>query len=114
MPSSNYNVMRQAMLAAVPVSFMYKGHLRLTCPHVIGFKRGHEHVLVFQYGGGSSSGLPPRGEWRCLNVSETSNVRIISGAWKTDPKHSQTQTCVDQVDVELWVNPYGTPYVKRA
>ena len=102
------------MLAKRPVSFLYKGHQRLTCAHVIGTKRGREHVLVYQYGGGSSSGLPPSGEWRCLNVSETFNVEVISGAWKSDPKHSQTQTCVDQVDLEMWVTPDGVPYIKSA
>jgi len=114
MTSPNYGILRQAMLTGAPVSFWYKGHGRLACPHVLGFKRGAEHVLVYQYGGGSASGLPPGGEWRCLNVSEMSNVRPISGGWHTDPNHSQTQTCVDQVDVELWVDPAGQPYVKRA
>jgi len=112
--SPNYNSLRGAMLAGRPVSFHYKGFERLTCPHVIGSKRGMEHVLVFQYGGGSSSGLPAGGEWRCLNVSEISNVAVIDDGWRTDTKHSRAQTCVDYVDVEVWVGLDGAPYVKRA
>jgi len=114
MTSPTFNLFRQAMLAGQPVRFNYRGFERLTCPHVLGWKRGTEHVLVFQYGGGSSSGLPAAGEWRCLNVSEALGLQTIGGGWHTDPKHSQTQTCVDQISLELWVDPDGQPYVKRA
>jgi hypothetical protein len=82
---------------------------------VIGMKNGREQVLTFQYGGGSSSGLPPEGQWRCMPVGGIGNVRILDERWKTGvTTHQEAQTCVDYVDVELWVGADGVPYVKRA
>jgi hypothetical protein len=108
-----YQIIRQAMLSGSPVSLFYKGHTRLVCAHVLGTKNGLPQVLTYQYGGGSSSGLPNGGEWRCLMVGNISDVKIVEGPWRTDDNHSRAQTCVDQVDVEIWVAD-GKPYVKRA
>jgi len=78
-------------------------------------KNGHEQVLTFQFAGGSKSGLGEGGQWRCIPVGGISNVEVLGGGWKTGPNtHQKTQTCVDQVDVELWVDESGNPYVKRA
>jgi len=113
--SIQYERLKQAMLNGQPVVLTYRGHRREVCAHVIGrAKNGLEQVLTFQYGGGSSSGLPPGGEWRCMMVGNIQDVQPINGGWHTDPKHSQAQTCVAQVDVELWVALDGKPYVKRA
>lgn len=112
--TSDYKTFREAILAIKPVSFMYKGHLRLACPHVLGTKNGLEKVLTYQYGGGSSSGLPVDGEWRCLFISEASNVQVIGDDWRTGHNHSRPQTCVDDVDVQVWLRPDGTPYVANA
>jgi hypothetical protein len=113
--SANYNTIRAAMLAGKPISVHYKGYDRLVCPHVIGLKNGHEQVLMFQYGGGSKSGLPLVGEWRCMAIGEISNIMLVNGPWKTGKStHQKTQTCVDQVDLEVWVGLDGKPYVKSA
>jgi hypothetical protein len=114
--SPNYQLFREAILAGRNVIFDYKGHERVVSPHVIGFKGGLEKVLTYQFAGGSSSGLPPAGEWRCLFLSEVSNVRVGDREWHTGYGHTQPQTCVDDVDVEVIVDPYGTPtpYAKRA
>lgn len=101
--TANYDHFRQAIVAQRPVAFDYKGHRRLACPHVIGTKNGLEKVLTYQYGGGSSSGLPNDGEWRCLFISEVFNVEVLDGEWKTGPNHSQPQTCVDEIDVQVTV-----------
>lgn len=108
-----YSLLRQAMLAGRPVLLNYKGHRRAVCAHVLGHKNGIPQVLTFQYGGGSSSGLPPGGEWRCMMVGNITDVEIIDGPWHTDDNHSRAQTCVDQVDMEIWVSQ-GLPYIKRA
>ena len=109
-----YDVIRRAILARKPISFDYKGHRRLACPHVIGTKNGLEKTLTYQYGGGSSSGLPPGGEWRCLFLSDAFNVQIIEGGWYTGMSHSQPQTCVDEIDVQVFVDGTGSPYSRDA
>ncbi len=101
--TANYDQFRQAILAQRPVAFDYKGHRRLACPHVIGTKNGLEKVLTYQYGGGSSSGLPNGREWRCLFISEVFNVEVLNGEWHTGLNHSQPQTCVDEIDVQVTV-----------
>lgn len=112
--TETYQRLRTAMLAGKPVSLYYKGHTREVCAHVLGTKNGLPQVLTYQYAGGSSSGLPNGGEWRCLMVGNISDVRVIDGGWHSDDNHSRAQTCVDQVDVEVWVAADGKPYVKRA
>jgi len=112
--SKVYDDLRAAMIAGKPVILTYRGYRREVCPHVLGTKRGLPQVLTFQYGGGSSSGLPPGGEWRCMMVGNIADVEVIDGEWRSDTNHSQTQTCVDQIDVELWVGLDGKPYIKRA
>lgn len=97
---SAYNVFRQAILERKQVTCMYHGHERHVCPHTLGTKNGKEKVLTYQFGGGSSSGLPPDGEWRCMFVEEVSNAQVVEGPWHTNPRHSKPQTCVDSVDVE--------------
>lgn len=113
--SPTYDQIRAAMLAFRPIAFTYQGHRREVCAHVIGMKNGHEQVLTFQFGGTSSSGLPAAGQWRCMPIGGIGDVEMLSGPWKTGvTTHQKTQTCVDQVDVELWVDASGTPYVKSA
>ena len=56
----------------------------------------------------------PRGEWRCIMLGLVHDVEIIDGRWHTDDDHNKTQTCVAQIDAELWVGADGTPYVKVA
>lgn len=112
--SPTYEIIRAAMVAGKPIALTYQGHRREVCAHVIGMKNGREQVLTFQYGGTSSSGLPPGGQWRCMPIGGIGDVQVLEGPWHTDSSHNRTQTCVDQVDVELWVALNGAPYVKRA
>ena len=46
-----------------------------------------------------TSGLPPGGEWRCLNVEELSEIRLEPGAWRTAENVFNPQTCLDEVEV---------------
>lgn len=112
--SQMYDRLRAAMLAGKPLSLQYRGHQREVCAHVLGTKNGLQQVLTYQYAGGSSSGLPDEGEWRCMMVGNIESADNIDGDWHSDTNHSRAQTCVDQVDVEVWVTADGKPYVKRA
>jgi hypothetical protein len=102
MPSSNYGLIRAAMEKRWRIVCEYKGFMREICCHTLGLgKAGEQKVLGFQFGGGSSKGLPPSGEWRCLSVDEMQNVRAQSGEWHTRDIHDRPQFCVKQVDYEV-------------
>jgi hypothetical protein len=104
MPSATYRLFRQAILEEKQVLCTYDGCHRELCPHIIGHKHGEETVLAFQFGGESTSQLPPDGEWRCLYLSKVSNPSRRTGAWHTGPYHRTTQTCVDDIDLDINVH----------
>jgi hypothetical protein len=106
--SPQYQIIRTAILKHQQLVVSYKGYLREVCPHVIGHKNGREKVLTYQFGGGSSSGLPPAGEWRCMFIDEIAKVVAKDGQWHTGNSHTQPQTCVDYVDVDV-SKPYAQP-----
>jgi len=114
MTTNNYQTLRAAITAGRSVCLFYKGYWREISPHVLGFKGGSEKVLTYQFGGGSSSGLPMTGEWRCMFVSEISEIRPLNKPWHTGGSHLRPQTCVDQVDVEVRVGGDGKPYIHAA
>ncbi|GAI22102.1 unnamed protein product, partial [marine sediment metagenome] len=39
--------------------------------------------------------------WRCMSVNGLSGVSLQEGEWHTASNHSQPQTCIDDVDVEI-------------
>jgi hypothetical protein len=95
-----YALIRVATLGKQQVLATYKGHRRELCPHVLGTKDGRRQVLFFQFGGGSSSVLPPGGEWRCIPVDGLEDVAVRDGPWHTGAHHQHPETCVDVIDVE--------------
>ncbi len=97
----DYALVRQAILDKDQIIATYDGHIREMCPHVIGTKAGRPQALFFQFGGSSKSGLPPGGEWRCLEIALLSDVRALPGGWHTGAGHTQPQTCVDEIDLEV-------------
>jgi hypothetical protein len=78
-----YSILADAISSKQQVVARYHDEERIFSPHALGTKRGVAHVLVYQYAGGSHTGLPPGGEWRCLNVEELSEIRLEPGAWRT-------------------------------
>jgi hypothetical protein len=114
--TQNYDLIRKAVVEGKQVIFNYQGYSREVCPHAIGFKNGLEKVLTFQFAGGSSSGLPIDGQWRCLFISDISDVQIRDGKWYSRDSHKRPQTCIDQLDVEVRVSDAGLPipYFKSA
>lgn len=97
-----YDLIRNAVLARDSVSALYQGHLRLLSPFVLGTKAGEAHVLAYQFGGTSHKVLAPDGSpenWRCLRVSELTEVNVLPGMWHAPRKGRSFQHCIDQVDV---------------
>jgi hypothetical protein len=98
-----YELIRAAVLARKQVVATYNGHRRELCPHVLGTKQGRRQVLCFQFGGGTSSSLPPGGDWRCIPVDGLEDVVVRDGPWHTGFGHRNPETCVDEIDVAVGV-----------
>jgi hypothetical protein len=77
---------------------------------MLGHKQGQEKALTYQFGGESRSGLPPKGEWRCLWLSKVKKAELRDGPWHTGNAHTKLQGCVESVDYD--VNP-ASPYNPR-
>jgi hypothetical protein len=101
-PKSKYELIRNAVVERDCVSAWYQGKLRLFSPVVLGTKAGEPHVLAYQFGGTSRQPLGPDGSprnWRCLRVSELTEVNLVPGVWHTTGRRKGAQNCIDQVDV---------------
>ena len=105
--SQNYRLFEQAMAERTQILCMYDGFRRELCPIILGHSEGEEKALAYQFGGESRSGLPRGGEWRCLFLSNVSNVQLRKGRWYTGDSHGQPSRCVEIVDLD--VNP-DSPY----
>jgi hypothetical protein len=106
-PSRVYHLFAQAMACRKQVLCIYDGYARELCPIILGHSQGQEKALAFQFGGQSSKGLPPGGQWRCLFLAKVGNAQLQDGPWHTGDSHSQPQGCVKMVDLD--VNP-NSPY----
>lgn len=96
-----YALIKNAVINRQQVVATYHGHVREMCPHVLGRKSGRGQCLFFQFAGGSTTGLPAGGEWRCLSIDELTDVTVRTGPWHTGARHSRPQTCVGEIDVEV-------------
>ena len=108
--TSNYRIIREAIINKQQIIAVYHGYPREMCPHVIGTKHGRPQALFYQFGGSSKSGLSPVGSlanWRCIPVDDLTNVSARNGQWHTASNHSRKQTCVDLVDVEVTFDAVG-------
>src|SRR5579872_7275288 len=102
--SKNYRLFERAMAESKQIVCVYLSHQRELCPSLLGHSlAGEEKALTYQFAGGSNSGLPPGGEWRCLRLSEVSEVELRDGSWHSGSRHTKPHRCVDIVDLD--VNP---------
>jgi hypothetical protein len=95
------------MAARQQVLCFYQGHVRALCPTILGHTNGRECTLAYQFAGSAKSGLSPGGQWKCLRLSEMTNIELRRGKWFTGSRHGKRQACVKDVDVD--VNP-ASPY----
>ena len=101
MPSPTYQLFRTAILGRKQIACTYQGFYRELCPHILGHKQGQEMALTYQFAGQSASGLPRRGEWRCLSLAQVHDAQLRDGPWQAGTRHTATQACVDIVDVDV-------------
>lgn len=100
-PSETYELFREAILNEKQVTCSYQGYHRELCPLIIGYKRRRERVLAFQFGGQSSSGLSPGGDWKCLDLSQVEDAEMRDGPWHEGFRHRKEQTCVEEIDLDI-------------
>jgi hypothetical protein len=110
MPSRSYELFATALLERKQVVCLYDGYRRELCPVILGHTKGEEAALVYQFAGGSGSGLPPGGSWKCLRLAKASAVQLREGPWIAGDSHQRAQACVEDVDLD--VNP-ASPYNPR-
>jgi len=101
MPSDTYRLFREAILNEQPVRCVYQRFVRELCPVVLGYKHGEERVLAYQFAGGSSKGLAPGGEGKCLALSQIESAALHDGPWHEGDRHALRQSCVDVVDLDI-------------
>jgi hypothetical protein len=99
--SATYRLCREAMLEQKQVVCRYQGYVRELCPIIIGHTKGEERLLVYQFGGGSKSGLPPEGAWNCLRLAEVHDLEPRDGPWREGGSHQQQQRCVEEIDLDV-------------
>jgi hypothetical protein len=110
MPSPTYALFARAMAERKQILCRYDGFPRALCPIILGHNKGEEVALVYQFAGGSKSGLPPGGQWKCLHLSKATDVTLRAGRWHAGARHDWRQSCVEVVDLD--VNP-ASPYRPR-
>jgi hypothetical protein len=110
MSSRSYELFAKALLERQQIVCDYDGHRRELCPIILGHSKGEEAALVYQFAGGSRSGLPPGGQWKCLRLAKAGDVQLREGPWFAGASHQQPQACVEIVDLD--VNP-ASPYHPR-
>jgi hypothetical protein len=99
--SEIFKTFHRAILDRQQIACTYQGAYREICPHVLGHSGGVEKALVFQFGGESSKGLPPGGQWRCLFLSDVTNATAREGRWYSGTGHRTTQSCVENVYIDV-------------
>jgi hypothetical protein len=110
-PSRTYERFAEAIRGRKQVLCVYGGYPRELCPIILGHSQGREKALTYQFAGGSKTGLPRGGEWRCMWLANVGNVRLRDGPWHSGASHEQPQGCVEIVDLD--VNPSSPYHPKR-
>jgi len=101
-PSAVYRSFWEAIRTRKQIICSYGGRHREVCPTILGYNKDErEAVLVFQFGGESTTRLPPGGEWRCFDLARVTDLRLRSGPWHGDARHSAPQPCIRYVDVDV-------------
>jgi hypothetical protein len=100
-PSEIYRLFEQAVLQRKQIVCVYGGEHREVCPIILGHSQGEERALTYQFAGGSTSKLPAGGDWRCLTLSNVSEVQLRDGRRYSGDSHKQPSGCIEIVDLDV-------------
>jgi len=101
MPSDAYRLIFGALRRREQLTFSYQGLPRECCPVILGYAAdGREVLFAYQFSGATSSKtkLP---QWRCFSIEGIGDLRSRTGAWLEGTSHTQAQSCVYFVDVDV-------------
>lgn len=103
MDTSVESLLRSAIASKTNISATYRNRYRELSPHALGYKRGVLHLLSYQYGGDSKSGLSPdpTENWRCMDVPGMTGIQVIGGDFQSVSSHTQRQNCIDTLIAEI-------------
>lgn len=96
--SDTFRLFHRAILERKQVVLVYDGQRREVCPVILGHKDGEERVLVYQFGGASSSRIP---DWKCLNLAKVKDPHMRDGEWISGDSHKFGQQCIDEVFIDV-------------
>ena len=95
----NLEILHEAIRNRRCLTARYRGNRRHFAPYALGYT-SHQvpAAFVFQYGGATTSRLPPRGEWRCFHLRDLSDLRLNGDRWRTPSNYSlPRQTCLAEI-----------------
>jgi len=101
LPSASFFLVVSAMRECRQLHFVYDGFLRCVCPHSVGWSKGLERVIGFQFAGFSPGGLALGGDWRCFDIQDMRKVSVRDGEWHTGLKHFQPRGFIERVHVDV-------------
>jgi hypothetical protein len=93
------DLVREAIRDRNPLAGRYHGDDRWLSPSARGRRYGESHLLAFQTAGGSESGLPKEGQWRCLRAEDLESVHPAPGPWRTAENLLAARSGLDGIDL---------------
>ena len=120
-PSAVYKQIWRAVRERKQITCTFDGKHREACPIILGYAAdGSERVLVFQFGGETSprSSLPG---WRSFLLTKIHDLKLRDGRWVEGDTHSQTQSHIQFIDVDVNIPqtltrpaplPFGSPQLQ--
>ncbi|SJZ32898.1 hypothetical protein SAMN02745126_00396 [Enhydrobacter aerosaccus] len=91
--------LKRAILDRRCLTAWYRGTERRFALHALGLKAdGTPAAFAFQYGGGTTTNLPARGEWRCFDLDQLADIQQNGDRWRTPPNYNLArQTCLAEI-----------------
>jgi len=103
-----WEILEQALTHQRAVRANYHGQQRLLCPHALGWKNGRAKALIYQAGGGTSTGeLPanPQQRWRPMFIDEIEQPAITNDQWQTTNNYTPDSTGIDTIAIAITEAP---------
>ena len=101
MDKAIHKILRTAILGKRCVTLTAQGWQRILCPHALGYINKRATLLAFQYGGSSTSGLPPAGGWRSIPLDDILGAEVTDGEWRSSGDYIvKLETSFDYIEIQ--------------